>query len=389
MTLSKEVQALLPECIRLRRSLHRIPEIAFEEFKTRDFLLEELGSCEPDELVRLTETGFKAVWYAKNAGGTIAFRTDMDGLALQEANETDYVSEREGFMHGCGHDGHMTMLLLTAKLLHRHHDQLRQNVVLLFQPAEEGKCGARDLIQAGALKAPDVERVYGMHLWPAVPKGKIGVRWGVQMAHSCEFDIITHGKSAHGASPQKGVDAVLASAQLIDFLQSAISRSVDPHQDAILTIGRISGGAARNIIADRVEMNGTLRVLNREVFSHLMKIIHDMAAGVSLATRAQFEIRDLMEYPAVDNPRWLVEDFYTYMDMDDIVLVDPSMAAEDFACYQEQVPGLFLFLGVGGGKNTEPLHSSRFDFDEDALLGGVEIYRRLAGIGEAVTEETT
>ena len=232
-------------------------------------------------------------------------------------------------------NGHMTMLLLTARLLHRHHSALTKNIVLLFQPAEEGKCGARNMIEAGALKDPDVGRIYGMHLWPAVDKGKIGVRWGIQMAHSCEFDAIVHGKSAHGASPQLGIDAVVAAAQFIEMLQSAITRSVDPHQDAILTIGRISGGVARNVIADRVELNGTLRVLNREVYTQLMEVIHHMAEGVSLATRARFEIRELMQYPAVDNPRWLVEDFYSHMNMDDIVLVDPAMAAEDFACYQE------------------------------------------------------
>lgn len=380
MELSREVASLLTDAVTVRRYLHRIPETAFEERKTRAFVLGELKKCSPDRITLLSDTGLKAVWYAKNPKMTIAFRADMDALNLVELNETDYVSTYPGKMHGCGHDGHMTMLLLIAKLLDRHHDELENNVVLIFQPAEEGKGGARVMIDAGALKNPDVDRIYGMHLWPSVPKGKIGVRWGAMMAQSCEFDVIAHGRSAHGASPQDGVDAVVAAAEFISIVQSAITRSVDPHQDALLTIGSIKGGVARNVIADLVEMNATLRVMSPKVYDQLLTRLHSMADGVALATGAKFEINEIMQYPCVDNPRWLVEDFYTHMDMSDIVLIEPAMASEDFACYQQQVPGLFLFLGIGGGKNSHPLHSGLFDFDEDALLMGVEVYRRLAGI---------
>lgn len=380
MRLRNSVAALLHDAEDIRRALHRIPETAFEEYETRDYIISQLEKCEPDEIVRLSDTGVKAVWYAQNPEQTLAFRADMDGLDLKELNDTDYVSEHEGKMHGCGHDGHMTMLLLLARLLHSFHDRLRNNVVLIFQPGEEGKGGARVMINAGALVNPKVDRIYGFHLWPTVPKGKIGVRWGEQMAQSCEFDVMIKGRSAHGASPQKGIDAIVAAAEFIAILQSAITRSVDPHQDALLTIGRISGGVARNVIADSVEMNATLRVFSSEVYNQLLRRIHSMADGVALATGAKFEINELMQYPSVKNPRWMVEDFYTYMDMDDIVLVDPAMAAEDFACYQERVPGLFLFLGVGGGKNSQPLHNGRFDFDEDVLLTGVEVYCRLLGL---------
>ena len=380
MELRNSVAALLHDAENIRRDLHRIPETAFEEYETRDYVISRLEKCEPDEIVRLSDTGLKAVWYAKNPERTVAVRADMDGLNLKELNDTDYVSVHEGKMHGCGHDGHMTMLLLLAELLHSCHDRLRDNVVLIFQPGEEGKGGARVMINAGALSNPKVDRIYGFHLWPTVPKGKIGVRWGEQMAQSCEFDVVVKGRSAHGASPQKGIDAIVAAAEFIAILQTAITRSVDPHQDALLTIGRISGGVARNVIADSVEMNATLRVFSSEVYNQLLERIHSMADGVALATGAEFEIIELMQYPSVRNPRWMVEEFYTYMDMDDIVLVDPAMAAEDFACYQEHVPGLFLFLGVAGGKNSQPLHNGRFDFDEDVLLTGVEIYCRLLGL---------
>jgi amidohydrolase len=283
-------------------------------------------------------------------------------------------------MHACGHDGHTTLLLLLALLIHNSRDKLKVNVVFLFQPAEEGRGGAEVMITDGALKNPDVDRIYGMHLWPDVPKGKIGVRWGPMMAKTCGFDIIVHGLSSHGASPQNGVDAVVASALLITMLQTAITRNVDPHSGAVLTIGKIEGGMAHNIIADKVVMKATLRVFSQHTYDQLMQRIRAMTDGVAVATGAKFEIEEHQHYPCVDNPRYLVEDFYQYIDMSDTVIADPVMASEDFSYYQQQIPGLFMFLGAGGGKNIAPLHNGGFDFDEDALLFGVEIYRRMLGL---------
>ncbi len=380
MLINKEVAALLDYAVKTRRELHKIPEVGFELYKTHRFVVSELEKLKPDVLETMADTGVKAVWFAREPVDTIAFRADMDGLNVLEQNETDYVSSHVGKMHGCGHDGHMTMLLMLAKLVDSHRDQLKNNVVLLFQPAEEGWGGAAAMIEDGALEDPRVDRIYGIHLWPTVPKGRIGIRWGYMMARSCEFDIYAQGISAHGASPQMGVDAIVAAAELIIMLQSAITRSVDPHQDALLTIGRVNGGSARNVIADQVEMNGTLRVFSSEVYDNLMARIHAMTEGVALATGARFNIFERMQYPSVENPRPMVEDLYTYTGMEDIVLVEPAMAAEDFACYQQKVPGIFMWLGIQGGKNQQPLHNCRFDFDEDVLLVGVEVYRRLLGI---------
>lgn len=384
MHINDMTAALLESCVRTRRTLHEMPETAFCEFDTQDYILSRLSSLCPDRLEKIAGTGVKAVWYAPGAARTLAFRADMDALKTREETGAPYASKRDGVMHACGHDGHMTLLLMLAQLIAGNREALRDNVVLLFQPAEEGKCGARLMIERGALNDPKVDIIYGMHLWPSVPKGKLGVRWGAMMAHSCEFDIVARGVAAHGAAPQKGVDAIVAAAEFVSMLQSVITRGVDPHQDALLTIGRIVGGTARNVIADNVEMNGTVRVLRQDVYTQVMERLHSMADGVAMATGASFDIAERVQYPSVDNPRALVEDMYTYLDgMEDVVLVEPSMASEDFACYQREVPGLFMFLGVGGGRNTEPLHGSRFDFDEDALLTGVELYRRLLGIGEA------
>lgn len=379
MQIHPDVQALLPDCLEHRRTLHRIPELAFEELRTQQYILEALRPLAPDRLETLPPTGVKAVFYAPVPGApTVAFRADMDALAIEEANEIDYVSCRKGFMHGCGHDGHMTALLLLARLIKAGQARLKENVVLLFQPGEEGKAGAHSMVKAGALRDPDVGRIYGMHVWPTVPKGKIGIRWGPMMAQTCEFDIFVHGKSAHGASPQMGVDAIVAAAELIPLLQTIITRSMDPHQDALLTIGKVSGGTARNVIANYVEMNGTLRVFSQENYDLLLQKIRNMASGLETATGARFEFRALQSYPCLDNPRPMVEHFYSYIDKRDLRIVEPVLAGEDFAFYQKEVPGLFFFLGCGGGKNKYPLHNARFDFDEYVLLQGVEIFRRIA-----------
>ena len=380
MRIHEEVEALLDECCAIRRSLHRIPEPGFEEFKTSEFIRGILEKYPPDNVEALVTTGVKAVYYAKNQKAmTIAFRADMDGLHIDELNDVEYKSLNEGKMHACGHDGHVTMLLLLARLIHEHREKQTVNVVLLFQPAEESKGGAFKMLAEGALMNPAVDRIYGMHLWPDVPKGKIGIRWGPMMATSSALDIIVRGVSSHGSSPQHGVDAVVAAALLITTLQTALTRNVDPRLGAVFSIGKIEGGKERNIIADEVIMNATMRVFSEQTYDLLRERIRAMAEGISVATGAEIEIIECMRYPCVDNPQYLVEDFYNYIDMSDVVPVEPVMAGEDFACYQQEVPGLFMFLGVDGGKNTASLHNNRFDFDEDALLYGVEIYRRLLG----------
>lgn len=381
MELHPNVASLLESCVSTRRALHRIPETAYSETETQAFVEAALRLCEPDSLERIAGTGVKAVYYARQPRSTIAFRADMDALNVEEQNQVAYRSEHAGKMHACGHDGHMTMLLLLAKLLHAHRNKLQHNVVLLFQPAEEGFGGAGRMVAEGALKNPDVDRIYGLHVWPTVKKGKVAVRWGPMMAQTCEFNITVRGKSAHGAMPQLGVDAIVIAAELITMVQTVITRSVDPHQDALLTIGKIEGGRAHNVIADNVTMSGTLRAFSNEVFNELIARIERIVQGLQLATGAQIEFQKQMHYPRVDNPRALVEALYTLVDKDlDMVIADPVMTSEDFSFYQERVDGLFLLLGVEEEAHHAPLHNSMFDFDESALLTGVELYRRILGL---------
>lgn len=378
MRISEEILGMKDDCVKIRRELHRIPEIGFELHKTHEYIRPILEDCCPDEVLTIAETGFKVVFYAPGAERTIAFRADMDGMSNTEENRFRFRSRHRGVMHGCGHDGHMTILLLLARWISRNRDKLKCNVVLLFQPGEEGWAGARKMIDEGALVSPKVDRIYGLHLWPTVPKGKIGIRWENLMAQTSDFVIRVHGKSAHASTPQMGVDAIVVAAELITMVQSIITRDVDPHQDALLTLGKINGGTAHNVIAEEVTMSGTLRVFSNELFDKLKKQLLALLKGLEMATGATISLETIVHYPYLANPRELVERFYTVLDsMEDVVLVEPVMAAEDFAEYQQEIEGMFMFLGINGGRGGAPLHSSKFDFDEDALLVGVEAFKRI------------
>ena len=343
MNLSKEIASMYDDAVRIRQDLHRIPEIGFQLHDTQAYVLNELRRCAPDRLETPAVCGVKAVFFAKDAQKTIALRADMDGIHNDEANDVPYRSQRPGCMHGCGHDGHMTILLLLARWIARNRARLHCNVVLLFQPGEEGWAGARRMIDDGALENPRVDCIYGLHLWPTVPKGRIGIRW----------DYLT-------------------------MVQTVITRDVDPHQDALLTLGKIQGGTSHNVIAEEVTISGTLRVFSNDLYRTLSHKIAALMQGLETATGAQIDIERKVRYPSVRNPRELVEQFYTVLDsMDDAVLVEPVMAAEDFAEYQQEIPGVFFFLGVQEPSGTAPLHSSHFDFDERVLLTGVETFKRI------------
>lgn len=381
MVISDAVKNLYNDIVEMRQYLHTIPEIGFELYETQKFVMEKLAEFGPDSMRKIASTGVKAVFLTEGATETVAFRADMDALNHTEASDVPYRSKTAGRMHGCGHDGHTTILLGLAKLISQNRDKLDCNVVLLFQPGEEGYAGAKRMIEEGALQYPDIDRIYGLHLWPTVPKGKVGIRWDYLMAQSSDFKIRVKGKSTHASTPQLGVDAIVAAAELINMLQGVITRNVDPHQDALLTLGKITGGSAHNVIADHVEIEGTLRVFNSELYDNLTARIRNVAEGLHLATGAEFEIDENAHYPCVSNPRPMVEQFYTLLDsMEDSVLVEPVMAAEDFAEYQTKIPGLFFFLGIKGGKGGTPLHNNMFDFDEDSLLYGLEIFKRILKI---------
>ncbi len=360
----------LAELKRHRRALHQIPERGFEEFKTRDYLqseLEKLGI--PVEEV--AGTGLLAKIVGSHLGPVIGLRSDMDGLPVEEKTDRPFASMHQGHMHACGHDGHMATLLTMGAYLVGIRDRLSGTVVLVFQPAEEGPGGAEVIEASGLLK---VDEMVGLHLMPDLPDGTIGVKSGPLMAMTGEFDIDILGVGAHGAKPHLGNDALLAAADLLVGLQHIVSRTVDPLAPAVVTVGKMFGGERRNIIAAKARLEGTLRAFDESLYHQMKERIE--ASGRSVENRYGVRVRTTFRdmYPPVVNDKEMTARFKKAMG-ERIQQVPPSMLAEDFSYYQKNRPGLFFFVGTAGDQPGAPLHSGHFDFDESALLTGMEAYR--------------
>ena len=359
-----------------RRALHRIPETGEQEYKTQAYILEHLRALAPDDLRTLAGTGVRAVFRGSGGGRVLAFRADIDALPIGEETGCSYASLHAGCMHACGHDGHMANLLTFAQWLADHREALIDDVVLLFQPAEETIGGAKRMIDEGALENPHVDVVYGMHMMPDVPRGVIATCAGPIMAQTCEMDFVIHGQSAHGATPHLGRDAIMAMGHLLTLFQTTVARSVDPCQQALLTIGQVRAGGQRNILADRAEMEGIVRTFSNQVYEGLEARIREDLRGIEAAFGVTTEFIKRVYYPCVENDP--VEfDRVRVLLGDRFVQARPRMTAEDFSYYQLSVPGVFVFCGCMDETHRAPLHSPTFDFDETALLPGLALFAGL------------
>ncbi len=370
-----QLDQLTSEVIKFRKDLHRIPEAGFEEFKTTQYLQTVLKSLNIDfEIV--FGTGILAYIRGRDPKRTIAFRTDIDGLSVTEESTCDVKSEHKGYMHACGHDGHMAMMLGFAKWISENPNEILDNILLIFQPAEEGPGGAEPIVKGGYLEKYQVDEIYGIHLYPAVPEGKFGLKSGAMMAMTGELDIDIITQSAHGAQPHQGIDAVVIAAQLISALQSIVSRNISPIKSSVLTIGRLESGERRNVIAGSARLEGTLRAFDKSIYETLKKRIVEILEGYKIAYNIDYkiEIRDL--YPPVINNNRLFEQFVKINGEDQCVILEEQMISEDFAFYQEAVPGLFYFVGTYNDDSgyIYPLHNSKFNFNETVLMNGVKSY---------------
>ncbi len=375
MELQQEIVTLLKEIADIRRELHQIPEIAFEEIKTMSFIENYLISLGVQYEKNVVGTGVIAYFPGKMGKNTIAFRADMDALSVEEKNDVAFKSTHPGVMHACGHDGHMAMLLGLAKYLAQRPEVVIDNIVLIFQPAEEGPGGALPIIEEGYLKKYEVKEIYGIHLFPQIEEGKIGVRSGPMMSQTGEFDIIINGKSGHGAMPHMGVDSVVIAAEMITGLQTIASRSINPLDPVVLTMGRIFGGERRNVIAKQVVLEGTIRSFKQEVFDKIKARITDYKEGLEKIHNCSIDViyRDM--YPAVTNDEFLTSEFIKANESA-IHIIEPVMLAEDFSYFQREVPGVFFFLGCRNEAENycHPLHSDNFNFNEKAMGYGVQAY---------------
>jgi amidohydrolase len=382
-SLSPDVRSHGGEVVALRRSIHQHPEQGFKEHRTAALIRSKLKAWGVEHKP-LAGTGTVALVRGAKPGPTMLVRADIDALPLLELNKVPYASKNRGVMHACGHDGHAAMALVAAKLLQRRRGSLRGNVKFMFQPAEEGPGGARPMIDAGLLEKPGVDAAFAIHMWNELPTGKIGVRSGPVMASADEFRMAVVGRGGHGAAPHQTVDPVAIAAQVVIACQNIVSRKVDPTKSAVVTFGQIHGGTRHNIIPDRVELSGTVRAFEEPVRRQLARELPRIARGVASALGARLEFDYHWGYPpTVNDPRMtaLVRDTVRdTLGRGAAVEQDVTMGAEDMSLVLEEVPGCYFFLGsMNRGKGlVHPHHSARFDFDEDALPRGVELWLRLA-----------
>lgn len=363
------------ELIRIRRDLHKIPEIAYGEFKTNAYITKYLNALRADIVSTIAKTGVKAVFYSKNATKTIAIRSDIDALPISEDTGLYFSSINPNCMHACGHDAHMAMALVAAKIVSQVKDILKCNVVFLFQPAEEASGGAQLMIDNEALLSPNVDEIYAFHVWPDIPVGQLSIKEGPVMANMCDFDVDIYGKSAHSSKPDIGIDSIECAARYITYCKDIIKNLSG--KNAVLNIGKISGGYSRNIISDNAYMEGTLRAFDESVFNDLRKDIKDKISDLESEYKVKTKYLEKTFFPAVINPSGLAKKVSALIPKEMLFDVKPSMAAEDFAFYQKVIPGLYMFLGIGSSDKKPVLHSSDFDIDESVLSLGLEVYLRI------------
>lgn len=376
--LFERVEALYPWLKEVRRDFHQNPELGMEEYRTRDKIAAYLKEMGIEVQTGIANTAVVGLIRGGNPGKTIALRADMDALPMQDEKDVPYKSAIDGKMHACGHDAHMTILLGAAKLLSEMKDQLDGNVKLLFQPAEETVGGAKPMIEQGVLENPKVDGVLGLHMSTEEYTGQIGIRYGQMNASSDSIKIILHGESTHGAYPHSGVDTIVMAGQVITALQSIVSRNVDPRDSAVVTIGTIQGGTKQNIIANRVEMTGTVRTLDpktrRKVIDRIEKVVTQVAAAMG----GKGEVLREEGYTALMNDDCMVNLVRNtgralLGERNVIEVKHASLGVEDFAYFAAAVPGAFFKLGC---RNEEKQivydgHTTLFDIDEEALKIGV------------------
>ena len=359
-----------------RRALHRIPEHAYDLFKTRAYLRERLAALHPDVL-ESCDDGIKVVFRAaKSDAGAIALRADMDALQLPEKNEHDFVSEHPGMMHACGHDGHMAAMLMVARIIAGRRDALRRDAVLLFQPAEESLGGAKRMIDAGAMENPKISEIYGMHIMPSMPMGSIGCRAGAMMAAVDTLEIEIEGRSAHGATPQLGNDAIMAMAHFIVSAQATLTRRIGPLEPVVFTVAGVESGKVYNIISERASIKGNLRTYSPEVSRRALAVIGDALKAADTLYNTRSTVKVIQSYPPVINDDFCVSRVCSCAG-EGYQIIEPAAISEDFSEFELCAPGAYFFCGSADENHTELLHSDRFDFDESALLKGVDLFEKL------------
>lgn len=369
------------DVIALRREIHQNPELAFNEFETSKLIYEKLSKIKLDSLKKVTETG--VVGLIKNKNGSskcVGLRADIDALPILENTGLPFASKNPGVMHACGHDAHTSMLYGAALILNELKNELNGSVKLIFQPAEEkNPGGASIMVKEGVLNNPKVDAIFGQHVIVDKPAGSLGFCPGVMMASQDELYITIYGKQAHGAKPHLAIDPIVVASQVILGLQTIVSRNTSPYDPIVITIGKIEGGTATNIIPSEVKMMGTIRTLNEKLRKKSLKLIERTIKGITSAAGADYKFSISPGYPELINDDKLT-DFAANSAMEfagnkNVFEAEKLMGAEDFAFYLKKIPGTFYRIGVG---NTSDIHTPTINLDEKALSVGAGFMAYLA-----------
>ncbi len=368
------------ELTAIRRDIHAHPEIGFEEIRTAALVAERLRSWGVDEVATgVGRTGVVGVIRGASEGPTVGLRADMDALPMSEETNLPYASRNEGVFHGCGHDGHTTMLLGAAKHLAATRD-FRGNVVLIFQPAEEGLGGARAMIEDRLFERFPCDEIYALHNWPNAELGWVGATPGPAMAASNNFDIEIRGRGAHGAMPEQSVDPVMVAVALAQALQTIVSRNLPPLETAILSITQIHAGTAYNVIPETAVLRGTIRTFSAASLALVTERMQTLAAGLARGFGATAEATVHPGYAALENaPAQTAAAYRIAAGVVGAPNVDgaakPLTGSEDFSDMLQRVPGAYLWLGQGHGAN---LHNPGYRFNDEVIPIGATLYARIA-----------
>lgn len=381
--LYREIEKIKLDIIKWRRELHRIPELGLELPKTSEYIKVQLENMDIEYDEFMDGNGIVALIKGGNHGKTIGIRADMDGLPIKEETGLEFKSENDN-MHACGHDGHMAALLATAKILNSNKEDLNGNVKLIFQPGEEYPGGAKPMIEEGVLENPKVDYIIAAHigeLSKEVEFGNIGLKYDSMMASMDRFYIKVKGKGCHGAYPELGIDPIIMTAEIIQAIQNIKSREIAAIEPCVISICKVNGGTNQNIIPDSVEIEGTVRTLNKETQVYISKRIEKVVKNITSAYGGTYDYEYEFKYPPLINNNGEVSRLKKILEnsilKDNITIINnPLMGGEDMAFYLERIPGAFFYLSnlkaLQGEKYNH--HNSKFNFDEEELWKVVYIF---------------
>lgn len=374
-----EAEGLFSQLVAWRRDLHRHPELSFQEARTSGLVAQVLAGLGYEVRTGVAQTGVVALLHGGRPGPTVMLRADMDALPIQEVSEASYASAVPGVMHACGHDGHVAIGLGAATLLARHAAELPGAILFVFQPAEERDGGAAAVIASGALADPAPAAVFGLHLWNSLPAGRVIAQAGPLMAAADVLRIVVRGQGGHGGQPHETIDAIAVTGQVLTALQTIVSRNVNPQDTAVLSIGMVRGGTAFNIIAETVELLGTLRTFQPTVRETVLARLRVLLDGVTAGMGAECELSvQPLTGPVINHPAASETARQAALQVVGSTALGwqaPLMVSEDFAEYGALAPSCFMLLGSGNAELglTAAHHNPRFDFDERVLPTGAAL----------------